>query len=105
MKKVSIDIKNGQFVAYPSGEVYPFLEGYVSNSFFRNAKGVLQFKVVIINNDTEFIINGLANTLSCQSLITELVNKNESKIHLVLEKRIGENGEYFLVKNKKNLEM
>lgn len=99
MEKISIDLKNG-FIIYPSREELSSLEGYVNNAYFKTASGgLLQFKAVIINNNKEYTINGVVNTILCQSLITELIKNTGEKVNLVVEKKQGER-EYYLVKNK-----
>jgi len=99
MKKIPIDFKNGIWTVYPSGEELSSIEGYISKAYFKNTKGLLKFIVVIINENKEYTINILTNTIFGQSVITELVEKTEDKINLTIEKRIGENGEFYLCRN------
>ena len=42
---IGIDIKNGQFVVYPSGEVLTSLEGKITKSYYRKVGEKYQLKV------------------------------------------------------------
>ena len=105
MKNIIVDIKgsNGakKFVTYPAGEEIPLLSGYVSKSFFKKVGETLQLKVVFNNNDTEYLLNCIANGITYQSLVTTLINK-EGIVNLYMEDVPGEYP-YTLVKDKKNI--
>lgn len=98
MKKIPIDIKNGKFTIYPSGEELSSLEGWVSHAYFRQVGNFKQLKVVIINEETEYTLNSIPNNLAYESLVTELIG-SEGKVNLILEEYFNAERTYYLVKN------
>ena len=100
MKKISVDIKNGMFTVYPTGEVLTSLVGYINKSYFKKVGESIQLKVVLVNEDKEYTLNCMTNNVTYQSLVTELINRNENKVNLNLIKEKNEHTTYYLIKNQ-----
>ena len=98
MKKIGVDIKNGQFVVYPSGEVLSSLEGYINKAYFKQVGTTQQLKVVLIKEDTEYTLNCITGNVTFQSLVTELICNTNSYVKITLE--LNNNGikDFYLVK-------
>ena len=100
MKKVGVDIKNGQFVIYPSGESLDFLEGYINKCYFKQVGTTQQLKLVLIKEDTEYILNCITGNVTYQSLVTTLIENRDSFVKLILEKFNNSIKDFYLIKLK-----
>jgi hypothetical protein len=98
LKKINVDIKNGQFITYPFKEVLSSIKGYVSKCYYKKVGNSNQFKVVIINNDIEYTINCITNNVTYQSMVTTLI-ESSGKVNLELKHFEGEYP-YYLIVNK-----
>lgn len=98
MKKVNVDVKNGQFIIYPSGEALSTLEGYISKSYYKQVGNSTQLKVVLINENVEYTLNCMINNVTYQSLVTCLIEKIEPKVILSLEKKSNEFRDFYIFK-------
>lgn len=98
MKKVSIDIKNGQFVTYPTGEVLLSLEGYINKAYFKQVGNTQQLKIVLIKEDTEYTLNCITGNVTFNSLVTELICHTGSYVSFELEKHSNDIKDFYLIK-------
>lgn len=98
MKKIAVDIKNGQFITYPTGEVLTSLEGYINKAYFKQVGNTQQLKIVLINKDIEYTLNCITGNVTFNSLVTELICKTDAYVNMILEKHSNEVKEFYLIK-------
>jgi len=96
---IGIDIKNGQFVVYPSGEVLPSLEGNITKSYYRKVGEKYQLKVCFEKDGQEYTLNCITGNVTYQSLVTTLIENKGNNINILLEKKNNGINDYYLIKN------
>jgi len=96
---IGIDIKQGQFVIYPSGEVLSSLEGNITKCYYKTVGNSVQLKVVFEKEDKEFTLNCITGNVTYQSLVTTLIENPTNEINISLEKRNNGIRDYYLIKN------
>lgn len=96
---IGIDIKQGQFVIYPSGEVLSSLEGNITKCYYKTVGNSVQLKVVFEKEDKEFTLNCITGNVTYQSLVTTLIENPTNEINIFLEKRNNGIRDYYLIKN------
>jgi len=96
---IGIDIKQGQFVIYPSGEVLSSLEGNITKCYYKTVGNSVQLKVVFEKEDKEFTLNCITGNVTYQSLVTTLIENSTNEINISLEKRNNGIRDYYLIKN------
>ena len=99
---IGIDIKNGQFVVYPSGEVLTSLEGKITKSYYRKVGEKYQLKVCFEKDGQEYTLNCITGNVTYQSLVTTLI-ENEGEMNISIEKKNNGMQDYYLIKNNKIL--
>ena len=99
---IGIDIKNGQFIVYPSGEVLSSLEGTITKSYYRKVGEKYQLKVCFEKDEQEYTLNCITGNVTYQSLVTTLI-ENKGEMSISIEKRNNGMQDYYLIRNNKDL--
>lgn len=95
---IGIDIKQGQFVIYPSGEILPFIEGTLTKCYYKNVGNSIQLKVAFKKDNKEYTLNCITGNVTYQSLVTTLIENGDSEFNISLEKRNNGIRDYYLIK-------
>lgn len=96
---VGIDIKQGKFVIYPTGEELASLVGNITKCYYKTVGQSVQLKVVFEKDEKEFTLNCITGNVTYQSLVTTLIENPTNEINISLEKRNNGIRDYYLIKN------
>ncbi len=99
---IGIDIKQGQFVIYPTGEVLSSLVGNITKCYYKTVGQTVQLKVVFEKDEKEFTLNCITGNVTYQSLVTTLIENSTNEINISLEKKNNGIRDYYLIKNNKS---
>lgn len=99
---IGIDIKQGQFVIYPSGEVFASLEGVITKSYYKLVGQSYQLKVCFLFEEKEYTLNCITGNVTYQSLVTTLIENKSNYFNISIEKRNNGMRDYYLIKNNIN---
>lgn len=98
-----IDIKQGKFVIYPTGEELSSLTGYITKCYYKTVGQTIQLKVVFEKEGKEFTLNCITGNVTYQSLVTTLIENDNKNIDISIVKRNNGIRDYYLIQNNKFL--
>lgn len=98
-----IDIKQGKFVIFPTGEELPSIEGTLTKCYYKTVGQTIQLKVVFEKDGKEFTLNCITGNVTYQSLVTTLIENGSEKINISLIKKNNGIRDYYLIQNNKVL--
>ena len=94
-----IDIKQGKFVIYPTGEELSSLVGNITKCYYKTVGNTVQLKVVFEKEEKEFTLNCITGNVTYQSLVTTLIENNDKNINISIIKKNNGIRDYYLIQN------
>lgn len=91
-QKINVDISYGQLLTYPDKKPLDYIEGLLSNVYFRVVGNNKQFKIVLLNEHCEYTLNILCQSVDFEIAILSLLRRTSNKVNIKVIK--NENNQY-----------